>query len=82
MTVGWALVLALASTCLGCAKADEPKAPPQAPTITPTAASAVSLDGGETDASAALRSLPMPQQFPRIAWDAASFDASRDAARR
>ena len=73
VTVG----LVLAAAVLACAKADDPKV------HAPAASEAVvGVDGGELDAAGPLRALPMPQQFPRITLDAATFDASRDAAGR
>jgi hypothetical protein len=71
--------IALAAATVACAKADEPKSPPPAPS---SQATAITSEAGEADAAGALRALPMPQQFPRVMLDAATFDASRDAAKR
>jgi len=78
VTVGLTVGLVLAAAVLACAKADDPKV--HAPAA--SEAAVVGADGGELDAAGALRALPMPQQFPRITLDAATFDASRDAAGR
>lgn len=75
LAVGAALALAVGA----CAKADEPKTPPPAAS---SQATGIGSDAAEVDASGALRALPMPQQFPRVVLDAATFDASRDGATR
>jgi len=74
VTVG----LVVAAAVLACAKADDPKV--HAPAA--SEAAVVGADGGEIDAAGPLRALPMPQQFPRIILDAATFDASRDGSKR
>jgi len=66
--------LALALVSGACAKADEPKAPPPAAS---SQAAGVASETGSVDAAGALRALPIPQQFPRVNLDAATFDASR-----
>lgn len=75
LLIGAALALAVGA----CAKADEPKTPPPAAS---SQATGIAADAAEVDASGALRALPMPQQFPRVVLDAATFDASRDGATR
>ena len=83
MTRRFALTLGVLLALLGaaCAKSDEPRAP--APPASKVSSAVTPDDGGvEVDAAGALRALPMPQAFPRVVWDAAAADASRDAARR
>ncbi len=72
----FALGVALAVFAAGCAKADEPKAPPPAS----SGASAITADAApdDVDASGVLRALPMPQKYPHVVWDAAGApDAGR-----
>lgn len=72
--------IALALTIEACAKSDEPKSPPP---VTSSRATAVGSDAEEVDAAGALRALPIPQQFPRVTLDAATFDgAARGGATR
>jgi hypothetical protein len=67
-------VLLCAGAC-ACAKAPDASTPPKASTETSAPAS---VDAGVSgDASARFPGLPMPQQYPRLVWDAAAADAAR-----
>ena len=60
----------------GCAKVDEPRAPPAE--ASGGSSSLVADGGNEADSSGAVRALPMPQKYPHVVWDAGA--AARDAA--